>query len=378
MTKRASRNKLTLLDCQKSAEYRGGKCLSFRYINNKTKMLWQCKNGHQWKTSYSSIRNNHRWCRKCLKSNILDCQNAANKHGGRCISKIYTNNKTKMTWQCKKDHIWKTTFGSIRNGTWCQKCLKPTLQDCQKIALQRNGKCISKKYINNLHGMLWQCDLRHKWKASYSSVNSGKTWCPECRKTTIDLCISLATVKNGKCLSTVCNTQKTKILWQCSEGHIWMTTFDSVKRGTWCPQCSSGKSQNKLAVIMKKLFPKSDVEQNYRGFDWLKYKQKMEIDIWVPNKKLAIEYDGIQHFMPVRFGGITKEEANKMYLQTKIRDNHKDSLIKQHADDVRYFIRFSYMDKISEERIMQKLYEHGVLGYFIKNTNRIKLKVNNV
>ncbi|KKL24210.1 hypothetical protein LCGC14_2417650, partial [marine sediment metagenome] len=103
MTKRASRNKLTLLDCQKSAEYRGGKCLSFRYINNKTKMLWQCKNGHQWKTSYSSIRNNHRWCRKCLKSNILDCQNAANKHGGRCISKIYTNNKTKMTWQCKKN-----------------------------------------------------------------------------------------------------------------------------------------------------------------------------------------------------------------------------------------------------------------------------------
>ena len=96
---------------------------------------------------------------------------------------------------------------------------------------------------------------------------------------------------------------------------------------------------------------------NSRDFDWLKTTSghKQEIDILVPDVKLAIEYDGEQHFMAVpRFGG---EEELK---QTKRRDKLKDSKIKAHPEDVQYFVRFSYKEPLTEEYVRNKLIEANV------------------
>jgi len=40
--------RLTLEDQQKRAALKGGKCLSTEFINNATKMEWQCSLGHTW------------------------------------------------------------------------------------------------------------------------------------------------------------------------------------------------------------------------------------------------------------------------------------------------------------------------------------------
>jgi very-short-patch-repair endonuclease len=43
-----------------------------------------------------------------------------------------------------------------------------------------------------------------------------------------------------------------------------------------------------------------------------KYNAKYQsVDVCVPHIGLIIEYDGEQHFNPVRFGGISKEEAEE-------------------------------------------------------------------
>ncbi|MCP4898302.1 MAG: hypothetical protein GY906_15115, partial [bacterium] len=39
----------------------GGKCLSDTYINTHTKLLWECKQGHQWEAKPSNIKSG-RWC----------------------------------------------------------------------------------------------------------------------------------------------------------------------------------------------------------------------------------------------------------------------------------------------------------------------------
>lgn len=55
----------TIDDMCKVAEARGGKCLSDEYINGKTKLEWECKEGHMWWAIPNSVRGQGRWCPDC-------------------------------------------------------------------------------------------------------------------------------------------------------------------------------------------------------------------------------------------------------------------------------------------------------------------------
>lgn len=65
-------------------------------------------------------------------------------------------------------------------------------------------------------------------------------------------------------------------------------------------------SETQLLLIVKELFPSEQVLDHYRP-DWLR---RLELDIYLPNRSLAFEYMGIQHYQPiVRFGGEGAFEA---------------------------------------------------------------------
>jgi hypothetical protein len=80
---------------------------------------------------------------------------------GRCLSKEYINCRSKLTWQCKQGHQWVAVPSSIKRGIWCRTCAtnaqRATLEEMQEIAEQREGKCVSKEYINNYSKLTWQC-----------------------------------------------------------------------------------------------------------------------------------------------------------------------------------------------------------------------------
>ena len=61
--------KLSIEDMQEIARKRKGKCLSDKYINNKTKLEWKCLNGHKWKAIPESIKSGNRWCPVCARKN---------------------------------------------------------------------------------------------------------------------------------------------------------------------------------------------------------------------------------------------------------------------------------------------------------------------
>ena len=48
----------------------------------------------------------------------------------------------------------------------------------------------------------------------------------------------IASEKGGKCLSPAYINASTKLRWECSEGHVWEATPNSIMRGRWCPQCA--------------------------------------------------------------------------------------------------------------------------------------------
>ena len=173
----------------------------------------------------------------------------------------------------------------------------------------------------------------------------------------------MAVENNGQCISKQYINNTTKMKWMCKNNHTFKMTYGSVKQGKWCPDCSFGKTQKKLVKIIKDMFPGQLVFQNYKGFSWLRNKKTggtQEIDIWVPHLKLAIEYDGQQHFYPVRFGGMPADRAEKIFKDTKRRDRRKNRLMKKHTKDIDYFIRFNYKEAVSKKYVACKLIKYGI------------------
>lgn len=102
---------------------REGKCLS-KYINSKTKVECECSNGHKFNIIPNHLLRGI-WCPYCSgnnKKDILDMQKLANLKNGKCLSIIYKNNHTKIEWQCTKSHKWFATPTNINQGHWCPYC----------------------------------------------------------------------------------------------------------------------------------------------------------------------------------------------------------------------------------------------------------------
>ena len=109
---------MSIINLQKIAKDRGGKCLSTNYINSETKLKWQCSEGHIWESPSSSVKNKNRWCPQCggtLPLTIEEMQKIAKDRGGKCLSKKYINGGTKLKWQCSEGHIWESAPTSIKH-----------------------------------------------------------------------------------------------------------------------------------------------------------------------------------------------------------------------------------------------------------------------
>jgi succinate dehydrogenase flavin-adding protein (antitoxin of CptAB toxin-antitoxin module) len=241
--------KNTIEDMQQLARKRGGKCLSTAYINNCSKLLWQCAEGHQWPAIPRDITTGN-WCSTCYHNNrrdtLEDMQRLARKRGGKCLSTEYINNHSKLLWQCREGHQWPAVPNNISKGSWCPVCAgntKNSIEHMQEIAAGRGGKCLSTEYISNKTKLLWQCQRGHKWKAVPANIKTGQ-WCPRCadphkgRRGTLEQMQQLARDRGGLCLSTAYVNTTSKLLWQCHRGHKWKAVPHNIKKGRWCPRCA--------------------------------------------------------------------------------------------------------------------------------------------
>lgn len=141
---------------------------------------------------------------------------------------------------------------SIKKGAWCSKCAtkrnadkrRGTIEKMQQVANERNGRCLSKTYIDNHTPLEWECSNGHRWMSTANTINSG-SWCRQCsvkknadkqRKSIDDMKI-LAAQRGGLCLSEEYVNAHTKLTWRCSEGHIWEAKPNNIQQGKWCPEC---------------------------------------------------------------------------------------------------------------------------------------------
>ena len=127
---------------------RGGRCLSKEYINNTTKLLFKCSHGHSFHSTPRSIKQG-KWCAECSgnkKGSIEKMQELARKHGGKCISDKYVNAHTHLMWECSEGHRWTAKPNNVKTGHWCNKCVLETKSHNAKKQRRRRGQGLKMEF----------------------------------------------------------------------------------------------------------------------------------------------------------------------------------------------------------------------------------------
>jgi hypothetical protein len=137
----AGKAKPDISELQLFASNKGGKLLSTEYTNAKQALDWECLEGHQWKASWDNISHGV-WCPYCAgkaKPNIIELQQFASSKQGKLISTKYINNNTKLLWECSEGHQWKACWHNIKNaGQWCPECASfKTEYKCKELLEQK-------------------------------------------------------------------------------------------------------------------------------------------------------------------------------------------------------------------------------------------------
>ena len=215
-------------------------------------------------------------------------------------------------WKCGNDHEWQATISNRTIGRGCPYCagkkvlkgfndlqtVNPTLAKEWNYE-KDNGLTPEDVTPSSNKKVWWKCNKGHQWQASINSRNKGHG-CPYCS--------GLYVIKGKNDLQTVnptlakewnweknndltprdvlANSEK-KVWWKCQKGHEWQATITNRNRGRGCPICNS-EQQTSFPEYVIVYYAKKyglDVIHSYR-------KQGYELDVYIPSKKIAIEYDG--------------------------------------------------------------------------------------
>lgn len=142
-------------------------------------------------------------------------------------------------------------------------------------------------------------------------------------------------------LSDVFENGENKMLWRCECGELFYLSWEKFKEGkTRCNRCTKSQSNYEIKIenYLRKL--KIPYKKQYR-IPQCANKSSLPFDFYLTDKNIFIEVDGIGHYKPVRFNGISKERAQECFELTKYRDNIKNNFCKENNLKL---IRISYID----------------------------------
>jgi hypothetical protein len=244
------------------------------YINTKTKVCIICPEHGE----FYQKPNNHLQGQGCIKCSIKNNSKKQRKKNEDFInesniihsyrydySKVeYINNHTKVCIICPEHgEFYQKPFIHLK-GCGCSKCSKKYNYTSEEYI----KKCIK------IHGEIYDYSIT-KYKNAYTKI---KVICLDCGEFNIN-----------------------------PRNHI---------NGMGCPLCNMSSGEK---IISKFLNTKNiKFEYKYRKFEWLKNRMKMEIDFFLNDYNIGIEFQGGQHFKSIEhWGGI--EGLKKIQENDKIK-----------------------------------------------------------
>ncbi len=153
--------------------------------------------------------------------------------------------------------------------------------------------------------------------------------------------------------------------WNCKNlkvicpscGEMFTTSYCSFmqRNGQLCPKCA--KNISKHEHIIKKYLEEKDISfyMQYR-FDDCRDKIPLPFDFYLYDFKIAIEYDGEGHYIPINRGGISDDDAFELLKDIQRRDLIKTNYCRENNVNL---IRIPYWDGKNIREILDvKIHSH--------------------
>ena len=227
-------------------------------------------------------------------------------------SQLTLGSKMKVWWRCARGHEWQARTAHRNNGSGCPYCsglyvikgetdlqtMNPTV--AEEWNRKRNGTLIPEDFSASSGKLVWwKCKSGHEWQATINNRSKGKG-CPYCANKKLlsgynDLQSMnpmlakewLYEKNNGLTPMDVTASSDKKVWWRCSKGHEWQAVIGSRNRGIGCPVCKSERNTSLPEYILIYYLEKCGLEAIHSHKN-----QGYELDVYIPSKQIAIEYDG--------------------------------------------------------------------------------------
>lgn len=250
------------------------------------------------------------------------------------LSKEYHKNSEKLDYICphhKEKGIQQITFQNFTSGSGCPYCggTKQKTPDEYIIELAEKAPNIEvlEPYVNLKTKILHKCkDCNYIWSVKPDLILHSGNGCPKCGKrarlTQEELIQRVSRIDDTiEVVGNYVNLQ-TKIDFKCTKcGNVWSAKPGNILSGRGCPHCRTPKGEKRVAELLDKY---NIIYKQQYIYNDCRYIEPLKFDFYLVDYNKLIEYDGLQHFEPCRFGGISLEEAEENLRLSKIKDEIKN------------------------------------------------------
>jgi hypothetical protein len=270
---------------------------------------------------------------------------------------VYVNNKEKVCIKCPEHGDFLVRASSHIKGIGCKICsgrkLTTKLFIDKANVVHKNKYDYSKtNYVIGSKKVIIICKIHGEFSQNPGNhlLGRGCEKCASNSKLTTEIFVERSNkIHNDKYdySKSVYVNSRNKVSINCPIHGIFKQKADAHINGDGCPTCSNEQNVNetKLLNFIRKTFPELLVISQY-NCDWL---GRQSIDIYIPKFKIGIEYQGDQHFKPIKFFG-----GEKRFKQEIKRDNRKYNLCNKNGLILLYF---TYNKKIIiEQKLINKVY----------------------
>ena len=157
--------------------------LSKEYTNARTKLNYECVNGHFHSITWDNWKQGKR-CPKCRKIDIETVRRSFEDEGYTLLSDVYYNNRTKMDFICSNGHRHSINWNDWKDGHRCAVCAglaKPLYSEVKASFEVERYVLLSKEYHNAKTKLDCICPNGHHYSVSWHNWCMGIR-CPICHK----------------------------------------------------------------------------------------------------------------------------------------------------------------------------------------------------
>jgi len=265
----------------------------------------------------------------------------------------YRNSRTKVNLKCTVcGYEFSSTPGSLYMGHGCPNCAgcanKTTEQFISEMKDINEDITVLGEYKNNRIPIEVSCKkCGHIWKPVPNSLLHGKG-CPVCsglmRKTQDQFVLEMKDKHPDIKVIGEYKNNKTKILCLCEKCGKYFSSapHTMLDGGNGCPNCTISRGENKI----KNWLNNEQIDyQCQKTFEDCKDVRVLPFDFYLPEYNVAIEYDGIQHYVAKDFFG-----GNDSLDKLKKHDDIKNDFC---IDNNIRLIRIPYTQYENIEKILQ-------------------------